>query len=99
MPVRTRFGWKPDLPDHRDLMYQAPRAVLAALPTRYDVVANCPTEIFDQGQLGSCTANAIATVFQFDLIKQKAAQIVPSRLFIYFNEREKEGTVAFDSGA
>ena len=26
-----RYGWVPDLPDHRDFMYSAPQAVLALL--------------------------------------------------------------------
>jgi C1A family cysteine protease len=54
----------------------------------------------DQGQLGSCTGNAIAGAVQFDRIKQKLKPaFAPSRLFIYYNERAIEGTVASDSGA
>ena len=48
----------------------------------------------------NCTANAIAGAIEFDQIKQKLAPIfVPSRLFIYYNERAMEGTVNSDSGA
>ncbi len=54
-----RFGWIADLPDHRDLMYAAPMQVLTALPTTTDLRSKCPP-VYDQGQLGSCTANAIA---------------------------------------
>jgi len=54
----------------------------------------------DQGQLGSCTANAIAFAICFDEIKQGNAEVfMPSRLFIYYNERKMEGTVDQDSGA
>lgn len=54
----------------------------------------------DQGQLGSCSANAIAFAYAFDEIKQKNAEVfMPSRLFIYYNERVIEGTVDEDSGA
>jgi len=54
----------------------------------------------DQGELGSCTANAIAYAYAFDEIKQKNSEIfLPSRLFIYYNERLIEGTVDSDSGA
>jgi len=54
----------------------------------------------DQGQLGSCTANAIAYAICFDEIKQKnKEEFMPSRLFIYYNERKMEGTVDQDAGA
>ena len=49
--------------------------------------------------LGSCTANAIGGAIEFDRLKQNLADFVPSRLFIYYNERVIEGTVASDSGA
>jgi C1A family cysteine protease len=95
-----RFGWIPDLPDHRDHMFAAAPAVLTALPTAVDLRPQCPKEVYDQGQLGSCTGNAIAGAIEFDEIKQKAADIfTPSRLFIYYNERVIEGTVNSDSGA
>ncbi len=94
----VRYGWIPDLPDVRDRVYRAPRKI-AALPRSVDLRAGCPP-VFDQGQLGSCTANAIAAAISFDQRKQKMAQpFVPSRLFIYYNERALEGTIATDSGA
>jgi C1A family cysteine protease len=49
--------------------------------------------------LGSCTANAIGGAIEFDRMKQKLTDFVPSRLFIYYNERLIEGTVNSDSGA
>jgi C1A family cysteine protease len=49
--------------------------------------------------LGSCTANAIGGAIEFDRLKQSLPDFVPSRLFIYYNERLIEGTVASDSGA
>ena len=55
--------------------------------------------MYDQGQLGSCTGNAIAGAIQFTRWKQGLAKWAPSRLFIYYNERAMEGTVASDSGA
>ena len=64
-----------------------------------DLRPQCPP-IYDQGQLGSCTANAIAGALQFDEIKEKQPQVfTPSRLFIYYNERVIEQTVSTDSGA
>jgi C1A family cysteine protease len=58
--------------------------------------------IYDQDELGSCTANSIARALQFDEIKQgevAAITAVPSRLFIYYNERVIEGSPNDDSGA
>ncbi|HLY83475.1 MAG TPA: C1 family peptidase [Acidimicrobiales bacterium] len=95
----ARYGWIPDLPDQRDHLFAAPPAVVSALPPSVDLRADCPP-VYDQGQLGSCTANAIGGALEFDQMKQKLADVfTPSRLFIYYNERVMEGTVASDSGA
>jgi C1A family cysteine protease len=94
-----RYGWIPDIPDHRDLVYAAPVATLKKLPTKVDLRTSCPP-VYDQGMLGSCTANAIAGAIEFDQMKQKKAKpFTPSRLFIYYNERAMEGTIDTDSGA
>ena len=93
------YGWNPDLPDGRDLLYAAPIRRLLKLPTKVDLRPKCPP-IYDQGQLGSCTANAIGAALEYDQIKQAEPDVAtPSRLFIYYNERVMEGTVASDSGA
>ena len=94
-----RYGWIPDLPDQRDHMYASPYAASVTLPSSVDLRPFCPA-VYDQGQLGSCTANAIAGALEFDEMKEGLASIVmPSRLFIYYNERAMEGTTATDSGA
>jgi len=98
MPGHT-FGWVPDLPDQRDFLYAAPVENMAALPTSVDLRPQCPKTVYDQGQLGSCTANAIAGALEFDRLKEGLADFIPSRLFIYYNERVMEGTVGTDSGA
>jgi len=94
-----RFGWLPDLPDARDYIYAAPLAMLRKLPAKVDLSGNCPP-VYDQGDLGSCTGNAIAAAIEFAEMKQRLAHVTtPSRLFIYYNERVIEHTVATDSGA
>lgn len=98
MPKHS-YGWVPDLPDHRDFLFAAPVETLAALPPKVDLRPQCPKEVYDQGQLGSCTANAIAGALEFDQIKQALKTFTPSRLFIYYNERVIEHTVNTDSGA
>jgi C1A family cysteine protease len=96
----SRYGWIPDIPDHRDQLYAAPLVHLQKLPAHVDLRPHCPHEVYDQGQLGSCTANAIAAAIEFDLKKEKDPQVfTPSRLFIYYNERAIEHTVGTDSGA
>ena len=92
------YGWVPDIPDNRDKMYATPPRVLAALPPTTDLRPQCPP-VYDQGQLGSCTANAIAGALQFDQMKQGRQAFAPSRLFIYYNERVMEHTVSEDAGA
>ena len=94
-----RHGWRPDTPDRRDHIFSAPEHVSAApLPTSVDLRPAMPP-LYDQGELGSCTGNAIAGAYEFDLIKQKVTDFAPSRLFIYYNERVMEGTVSQDAGA
>ncbi len=95
--VTRRFGWVPDRPDHRDFRFAALGTTLTKLPPFVDLRAKCP-KVYDQGQLGSCTANAIAACIEFDRLKEKKADFVPSRLFIYYNERSMEGTIASDAG-
>ena len=94
----SRYGWIPDQPDQRDHLYAAPPEFLAALPPRADLRRHCPP-VYNQGALGSCTANAIAAAIEFERMKQKLSLFVPSRLFIYYNERVIEHTVRSDSGA
>jgi C1A family cysteine protease len=56
--------------------------------------------VYDQLEIGSCTANCIAGAIQFDRLKLKEApDFVPSRLFIYYNERAVERTIPIDAGA
>ena len=93
-----RYGWRPQLPDSRDLVFEAPRDLLSSLPSEVDLRPGCPP-VYDQGDLGSCTANATAALVQFVRAKDALPDFVPSRLFIYWHEREIEGTTGYDAGA
>lgn len=89
-------GWIRDTPDQRDHLFAAPSVKLPAL---VDLRSKMPP-VYDQGPLGSCTGNAIASAIQFARRKQKLTpDFIPSRLFIYYNERAMEGTINSDSGA
>lgn len=94
-----RYGWKNDTPDFRDKFYRFVPPVSASLPPLVDLRVSNEPAIYDQGQLGSCTANAIAALFEAEVLKQGLPDFTPSRLFIYYNERVIEGTVNSDDGA
>jgi C1A family cysteine protease len=94
----SRYGWVPDLPDARDHIYAAPRLALVNPPPKVDLRGSLPP-VYDQGRIGSCTANALAGAFEFELMRQQLAVWTPSRLFIYYNERVMEGHAGTDSGA
>ena len=93
-----RYGWLPDLPDQRDLLYSVPSGAPRELPPVVDMRPRCPP-VYDQGELGSCTAQAIAGAIEFDQLRQGLTEYTPSRLFIYYNERVIEHSVDQDLGA
>ena len=93
-----RFGWKPSLPDVRNHKYGITCSVSLTLPPAIDLRSQCPP-VYDQIDIGSCTANALAGLFQFVRTKEKKPNWTPSRLFIYYNERVIENTVNDDAGA
>jgi len=96
--TKTNYGWKPDLPDYRDLRYSVNKKTTDKLPSKVDLRQQLPP-VYNQGSLNSCTANAISAAFQYELIKQDAkAAFMPSRLFIYYNERTIENTIDTDCG-
>ena len=96
--AKNVYGW------HRDTSREGDEFHLFAIHpnlaqiTQVDLRKLCPP-VYDQGQLGSCTANAIAGAYQFDEMKQNESGVfMPSRLFIYYNERVIEHDVSEDSG-
>ena len=96
------FNVVPSDHDDRDLLYTPPLSLMgdAKMPLSVDLSKQC-SPVVDQGQLGSCTACAMASgAREFLLLKAKDKPYVPlSRLFLYYEEREAEGTTQEDSGA
>ncbi len=92
------FGWVPDLPDQRDFLFGAVYQIPPRLPTSIDLRPQC-SPVEDQGNLGSCTANALAGALEFLEMKDRVKYADLSRLFIYYNERVIEHSVQSDSGA
>jgi hypothetical protein len=89
-----KYGWRRPLPGQGalDLL---PHVDTTDLPiaANVDPRGKMPP-VFDQGQLGSCTANATAAVFQYDSILDGDECGELSRLWIYYFERAIEGTLA-----
>lgn len=94
---KRKHGWQRDLPDIRD-KYHVHVLNNVPQPSKVDLRVHMPP-VYDQGELGSCTANAIAGAIQYDELKQELPSKTPSRLFIYYNEREMEGSIPYDAGA
>jgi C1A family cysteine protease len=88
----TCYGWVPDVPDQRDYLLSAVLRVPAKLPPKVDLRPLC-SKVEDQGQLGSCTANALAGALEFLERKDKVSFENFSRLFIYYDERAVEHTI------
>jgi hypothetical protein len=64
-----RYGWRRDHLDPRDPMLTVAKRV--SLPTACDLgTSGFLPLVYDQGQLGSCTANATAAVVDFERKKQ-----------------------------
>ena len=95
----ARYGWVPDLPDARDHLFAAPPQTLLGLPTSVDLRDRLPAGLRPGAARQLHGERDRRGAFEFCLLKQKAADFMPSRLFIYYNERAIEGTVASDSGA
>ena len=97
--IKRKYGYLPDAPDHRDYRFVRPAATAPILPAAVDLRDQIKLPVLDQGDLGSCTANAISNCYRFLEVKENQIPFQPSRLFIYYNERKIEGTIKEDSGA
>lgn len=89
-----KFHWVPDKIDIRDYKYTVSNKV------QNDIVdlRNYCSLIEDQGNLGSCTGQAIAGAIEL-LNRRNNKQTDVSRLFIYYYERALINTINYDSGA
>lgn len=92
-----------NIPEH----HKNPREIrilnASKIPIQYNIMATNSLynklPIFDQGYLGSCVANALSFVYTLLEYKQgNYLNIIPSRLFIYYNGRVIENSVQFDYG-
>lgn len=96
---KRRYNCKKDHRDIRDYHFMALKPRAGVVPASVDLRSKM-SPVVDQGNLGSCTANAIASGLREYLIIAGGGVLVRlSRLFLYYKEREIEGTIGEDSGA
>ena len=95
------FKLKRDAHDHEHQYWQFADLPDSKLPSNVDLSVQFPP-IYDQGKLGSCTANATCAAFQYECIRQgEPDQTNPSRLFEYYKARATQipPTIKEDSGS
>lgn len=92
--VKHDLQWKKDKVDSRDYLYVPTKNRLSE---KVDLRPYC-TLVETQGNLGSCTGQAVAGAIELLNKKNRNPNDV-SRLFIYYFERVLLGTVDYDSGA
>lgn len=93
------YKLKSDTEDLRDKIFRSTQfKSKTVLPKSVDLRTGC-SAIVDQGKLGSCTANAIASGLR-EYWEEQAGKLIPlSRLWLYWQERNIEGSVNEDAGA
>lgn len=97
-PSGRGLGLLPDVTDHRDHLYaHAPELSAYKFVDLEKDPATPP--IWDQGQLGSCTAHGTLAAFLFAAATAGVSDPMLSRLQLYYNTRKIEGTVSEDAGA
>lgn len=105
MPVHKYNGWKPDVPDRRDRIFKLTKqekSLLAKkpLPDLIDLRPEFP-KTYNQLSINACVGNAVGGAFQYEAIVENifGSNIMPSRLFIYYNARKVDGLHKVDEGA
>ncbi len=85
--TERKYGWQAQTPDFRDLQFKG-STWFRRLLIRWGVLGSADLTdklppVFDQGQLGSCVANATSAA----VIAESTDKTLLSRLFLYFNAR------------
>lgn len=98
MPILSPLTWHRGhvLPTDKDNYLSLPAPEV--FPSKLSA-AQYMGPVLNQGNLGSCTAHGYAGWVMAAMKKAGVPVFLISRLFQYYNERLKEGTVATDSGA
>lgn len=94
--IGKKHGWKKQLDDFRDIPYSLPENLI--IPNSIDLRSVFPP-IKDQMSLGCCTGFGTTYLWEFLDKKNGLPYNRFSELFMYYNEREEEGTILSDEGA
>lgn len=100
MNKNRQYLLRKDAHDHRDFKFKPSKYTTDTLPDEVDLRKYFP-EIWDQLQLGKCSGEA-GTGFRsyFQILYYGVKGYVPlAPLYLYYKERELEGTINKDSGA
>lgn len=109
IPSHTNFGWIRDPTSEeekkknplrysfRATTFHPQLSKISSFNLFSDSTSSPP--VYDQGQIGSCTANATLTAYQQTTHKQGEPAVNLSRLLLYYNSRLREDTVNEDAGA
>lgn len=97
MAINKKYPVVKDSHDHRDVHLSYYEG--AHYPTKASL-RDKMSPVVDQGELGSCTANAMASGLR-EYLELKAGKPLTrlSRLYLYWHERQVEGTIDEDAGA
>jgi C1A family cysteine protease len=93
IPLKTAgYGWRQSIPDPRDDHFEMKAGIVP------DKISIRLPPAYTQRQTGSCVLNALAALVQRQRFDQKFHDFIPSRLQMYFDARELEGTTDQDAG-
>jgi C1A family cysteine protease len=96
--TKRNYALIPDKTDLRDQIFKTTKSV-HTLASTVDLRSKM-SPVVDQGQLGSCSANAICSGLREYLeLKKNVSFVALSRLYLYWHERDIEGTIGKDAGA
>ena len=104
--IQHGTGFKPDSLDDRDIVRVYGAEQIPS--TDHHPVVDLRKyihQIYDQGKLGSCTANAVCAAYKLELSRQAEVSkrnfyyVDRSRLFVYYNSRVYENNIYSDEGA
>jgi C1A family cysteine protease len=96
--MQRKYPWKRAPKRFEDLKFGMVAPSGVTMPSSSDLEPILPP-CFDQLDTSSCTGNGIAGALLSSMSYAKVPLIVPSRLFLYYNERVIEGDVNQDGGA
>ena len=92
-----KLNWKPSPPDSRDFKSTRHLAAPIELPSEFELNYKIP--VYDQKNAGSCVGNGSCESFRYESKELTGNyDFEPSRLFVYWNARDIDGSTGEDAG-